>query len=145
MASQAMITVLELHEQMKMFAGSDLYRKGKSEGAAAFLFDTIAHYELAQICRLWDKCDADGFSFLAIAWLLNNPDVKISYALQIEQTRLRSRICQGRQSKGRKKRIDDLRPDDVEFAVIRAARIMQMLATTLSQRASRLYGLADRD
>ena len=184
MASEAMITVLELHEQMKGFGSSDFYRKGKGDEAVELLFDTIAHYELVQICRLWDRCDADGFSLPTITWLLNSPEVRallsasdttkgstVTYILgssidedflkyldeaikeasasadceQIERIRnYRDKYIAHpiyRTRKDSKKRIEDIRPKDVEFAVVRAARIMQMFVTALSQRRTDYMGL----
>jgi hypothetical protein len=184
MASEAMITVLELHEQMKVFGSSDFYRKGKGDGAVDLLFDTIGHYELVQICRLWDRCDADGFSLPTIAWLLNSPEVSkllcppeklkgstvrympgssidkdflkfLDEAIkqasasadceQIERIRnYRDKYIAHpiyRTRKDAKKRIKDLRPADVEFAVVTAERIMQMFVSALAQRPTDYMGL----
>lgn len=74
MLSNVLIEVIKLNEQKKAFAASRLYMQGHEAGE--LLLETMVHYEIAQICRLWDDFDASGFSLPTIASLLRGPEVR---------------------------------------------------------------------
>jgi HEPN superfamily AbiU2-like protein len=76
MLSNVLIEVLQLNEQKKAFVKSRLYEVGKDHAAVELLFDTIVHYEIVQICRLWDEFDLDAFSIPTVTNLLEGSDVR---------------------------------------------------------------------
>ena len=76
MLSTVLIEVLELTEQTKAFKASRLYELRRSNEAIALLYETIANYEIAQICRLWDDFDPSGFSIPTMIALLEGKEVR---------------------------------------------------------------------
>jgi hypothetical protein len=76
MLSNVLVDVLKLNEQKKAFWNSRLRKSGQGHEAVDLLLDTIVHYEIAQVCRLWDDFDPTGFSIPTMASLLQGADVR---------------------------------------------------------------------
>ncbi len=76
MLSNVLVEVLKLNEQKKAFVVSRLYKSGREHEAVELLLETMVHYEIAQVCRLWDDFDPTGFSIPTMASLLQGADVR---------------------------------------------------------------------
>jgi hypothetical protein len=76
MLSNVLLDVLELNEQKKAFKASSLYKLRRRNEAIGLLYETIANYEIAQICRLWDDFDPNGFSIPTMLSLLDSEEVR---------------------------------------------------------------------
>jgi hypothetical protein len=76
MLSDVLVEVIKLNEQKKAFVTSRLYKSVQGHEAGELLLETMVHYEIAQICRLWDDFDASGFSLPTVASLLRGTEVR---------------------------------------------------------------------
>ncbi len=76
MLSNVLVEVLKLNEQKKAFVTSRLYQSAQGHEAGELLLETMVHYEIAQICRLWDDFDSAGFSLPSMASLLRGIEVR---------------------------------------------------------------------
>jgi AbiU2 len=76
MLSKVLVEVLKLDEQAKAFISSRLRIAEQDDDAVEVLFQTIIHYEIAQICRLWDDIDPLGFSIPTIVDLIKGVGVR---------------------------------------------------------------------
>jgi hypothetical protein len=76
MLSNVLVEVIKLNEQKKAFVTSRLYKSVQRHEAGELLLETMVHYEIAQICRLWDDFDAGGFSLPTMASLLRGTEVR---------------------------------------------------------------------
>jgi hypothetical protein len=76
MLSDVLVEVIKLNEQKKAFVTSRLYKSVQGHEAGELLLETMMHYEIAQICRLWDDFDASGFSLPTVASLLRGTEVR---------------------------------------------------------------------
>lgn len=83
----ALVTeVVRLNEQTRAFFRSDFYGMAQMEAQGAdTLLQTILHYEVVQLCRLWDKFDAYGFGLPTMALLLKDSEVFPLIRLNLEQ------------------------------------------------------------
>jgi hypothetical protein len=171
MLSNVLVEVLKLNEQKKAFMLSRLYKSGQSHPAVELLFDTIVHYEITQICRLWDDFDPTGFSIPTMASLLQGADVRqvlstpdtdvivnlrpnkeefleaafdsavneatvMAESQQIKRMKnYRNKVIAHpiyRTRQEQKTNIETIRPDDIEYAVENAFRIVQVFETALA-------------
>ena len=76
MLSNVLIEVIMVNEQRKAFVTSPLFKRREQNDAVETLLDTIVHYEISQLCKLWDEFDSDGFSLPTIASLLKGADIR---------------------------------------------------------------------
>jgi hypothetical protein len=183
MLSNILVEVIKLNEQKKAFVTSRLYKSVQGHEAGELLLETMVHYEIAQICRLWDDFDASGFSLPTMASLLRGTEVRnllnnadtdtivnlrpnreeflaaafdpaVKDATTASETPQIKRIKNYRNKyiahpiyrtrqelKNKIVRPDDIEPDDIEYAVEYAFRIVQVFETALSLTPSD-YGRA---
>lgn len=79
--SGLVVEVIRLNEQKQAFWASEAIRSmfeetfSEAVGPSDTLIFTIMNYEIVQVCRLWDKFDANGFGLPTIASLLDSEDV----------------------------------------------------------------------
>jgi hypothetical protein len=73
--------VIRLNEQKQALWASEAIRTmiedtySQSIGPSDTLIFTLINYEIVQVCRLWDRFDANGFGLPTIASLLDSDDV----------------------------------------------------------------------
>lgn len=171
MLSNVLVEVLKLNEQKKAFVVSRLYKSGREHEAVELLLETMVHYEIAQVCRLWDDFDPTGFSIPTMASLLQGADVRrllstsdtdviknlrsnneefltaafdpaVGQATVAAKSQQISRVKNYRNKiiahpiyrtrQDRKKNIENIRADDIEYAVENAFGIVQVFETALS-------------
>ncbi|WP_046869059.1 hypothetical protein [Microvirga massiliensis] len=78
MTSRLTAEVISLNEQTRAYSKSSLFSELRgSEGPANTLARTIFFYEVVQLCRLWDKFDASGFSLPTVAALFSEEVISL--------------------------------------------------------------------
>jgi hypothetical protein len=171
MLSNVLVEVLKLNEQKKAFVTSRLYQSAQGHEAGELLLETMVHYEIAQICRLWDDFDPAGFSLPTMASLLRGAELRnllstadtdvivnlrpnqeeflaaafdpaVKEATTAPESHEIKRIKNYRNKviahpiyrtrQELRKEIEIVRPDDIEYAVEYAFRIVQVFETALS-------------
>jgi hypothetical protein len=171
MLSNVLVEVIKLNEQKKAFVTSRLYKSVQGHEAGELLLETMVHYEIAQICRLWDDFDPTGFSLPTMASFLRGAEVRnllstadtdvivnlranaeefleAAFDPAVKETAIVSESHQIKRIKNYrnkyiahpiyrtrqelKSKIETIEPDDIEYAVENAFRIVQVLETALS-------------
>jgi AbiU2 len=171
MLSNVLVEVIKLNEQKKAFVTSRLYKSVQRHEAGELLLETMVHYEIAQICRLWDDFDPSGFSLPTMASLLRGTEVRNllgtadtdiivnlranheeflaeAFDPAVKEATITSESNQIKRIKNYrnkyiahpiyrtrqelKNKIETVEPDDIEYAVVNADRIVQVFETALS-------------
>jgi hypothetical protein len=175
MLSNVLVEVIKLNEQKKAFVTSRLYKSAQRYEAGELLLETMVHYEIAQICRLWDDFDPTGFSLPTMANLLRGAKVRnllgtvdsdvivnlrvsseefleaafdpaVKEAVVVSESHQIKRIKNYRNKyiahpiyrtrQELKNKIETVEPDDIEYAVENAFRIVQVFETALLPKPS---------
>jgi AbiU2 len=178
MLSNVLVEVLKLNEQKKAFVTSRLYKSAQGHEANELLLETMVHYEIAQVCRLWDDFDQTGFGLPTMASLLRGADVRnllstadtdvivnlrpnneeflaaafdpavkeTTVVLESQQIKriknYRNKVIAHpiyRTRQELKNNIEIVRPDDIEYAVENALRIVDVFETALSLTPSNYW------